>query len=391
MKICLVGKTYPIKGGISHYSTLLCQALRKKHDVLFIALKRQFPDLVFSLVCPGKSQRDFSKKIFSVANEAILDPVNPLTWLKAGRRIRELAPDITVFQYWHPFFALCFGTMAFYLKYVAKLKTCFICHTIVVHADRKENIIDIVFNKYAFCSVDRYLVHSRTQLKDLRKKKPRFSYQLIPHPTYEAFKFKKSISKGAAQKRLGLKNEKVILFFGLVRSHKGLKYLLNAMSRALKHVECTLLIVGEFYESKWKYLNQIRKLGLSKNVVIVDRYVPNEDIQLYFSAADVVVTPYTSADQSGIARLAFDFNKPVIASNIGSLAEAVDDGKTGILVAPADPEALAVSIIRFYEKNMEKGLVKNIRQQKGKCTWEKTVAAIEALAKISNAVNDSSV
>lgn len=140
-----------------------------------------------------------------------------------------------------------------------------------------------------------------------------------------------------------------MLFFGHVRPYKGLGVLLEAMPLVLQRIHCTLLIAGEFYEDGRKYLQQIDSLSLGVHVQIVDQYIPNEQVNLYFAAADVVVLPYISATQSAIVSLAYSYHKPVIATQVGGIPELVKEGKTGFLVRPDQPRELAEAIIKFYE------------------------------------------
>ena len=107
-KFAIVGLTHPFRGGISHYTTLLCEALRKRHDVRFYALSRQYPSLLF----PGKTQIDESDRSLAIEHEACIDSINPWTWLQTARKIARFAPDLIVYSWWNPFFAPAFGSIA---------------------------------------------------------------------------------------------------------------------------------------------------------------------------------------------------------------------------------------------------------------------------------------
>jgi len=105
--------------------------------------------------------------------------------------------------------------------------------------------------------------------------------------------------------------------------------------------------------------------------------VPNEEIGSYFSAADLVVQPYISATGSGVIQTAFGFNKPVIATKVGSLSEVVQDGKTGFLVPPRDPDGLASAILRFFREDKSEEFSNKIREESHRFSWEKMVGLIE--------------
>ena len=97
-------------------------------------------------------------------------------------------------------------------------------------------------------------------------------------------------------------------------------------------------------------------------------------------AADAVVLPYLSATQSGIIQIAYNFDKPVIATNVGGLAEVVIDGKTGFIVPPDNAPALAKAITRYYGEKREQEFSANVKTEKQKYTWDNLVATIEQLA-----------
>jgi len=167
----------------------------------------------------------------------------------------------------------------------------------------------------------------------------------------------------------------------LVRPYKGLEELLDALPAVRTRVPLHTLVVGEFWIPEQPIRARIQKLGLTPHVTIVNRYVPNEDLDLYFAAADVVVLPYLAATQSGVVQLAFGFGKPVITTAVGGLPDAVADGETGLLVPPGDRAALADALIRFFEGGMAARLGAHVRSQErmDAFSWEKLVEVIEAL------------
>jgi glycosyltransferase involved in cell wall biosynthesis len=179
-----------------------------------------------------------------------------------------------------------------------------------------------------------------------------------------------------AKRSLGLDGA-TILFFGFVRKYKGLEYLIRAMPEVLRSIQVKLLVVGEFWEDKGPYLKAIEELGLQGNIEVVDRYVPNEEVGLYFSAADVVVLPYVDATQSAIVSLAYAFDKPVITTHVGGLPEVVNDGETGFIVPPGDSEALAAAIVRYFGEDCASRFAANVKIQKNALSWEALVRLIE--------------
>jgi glycosyltransferase involved in cell wall biosynthesis len=224
---------------------------------------------------------------------------------------------------------------------------------------------------------DYYIVHSKEDEVNLRSMLPGSIIRRQFHPTYDAFNSDGIVSE-PCQKAIAVKSP-VILFFGFIREYKGLKYLLAAMPAITDTIPLTLLIVGEFWKDKVVYLKMIDDLGIGAHVKIVDAYVPNEDVDQYFNAADLVVQPYVSATGSGVVQMAFGFNKPVVATAVGSLPEIVEDGKTGFVVPPADPFAIARAVIRFFDENKAVTFGENIKNQQYRFSWEYLVNGIEKL------------
>ena len=242
MKIYVIGPTYPYRGGISHYNTLLCETLKKKNEVKSISFKRLYPSFLF----PGKTQKDLeSKKRIEVSSELTLDSINPVTWLKVFLKIRKEKPDMLISHWWTPFFApLCF-TLSFLTKHFTETKILFVCHNVLPHEGR---FIDRTLTKIALKRSDFFVVHSNEDYENLKAMLPSANVKQASHPAYEVFKSKK-ISKLEAKKNLGLKN-KVILHFGFVREYKGLKSLIETLPKVLEKVNANLLIVGEFWVGK---------------------------------------------------------------------------------------------------------------------------------------------
>ncbi len=208
---------------------------------------------------------------------------------------------------------------------------------------------------------------------------PGGTYKLVPHPVYEIFG--EVQEKLDAKHRLKIADENVLLFFGYVRAYKGLDLLIRAMPEILRELQVKLLVVGEFYEDEAKFRHMIGELNLNGHTEIISDFVSGERVNLYFSAADVVVLPYKSATQSGIVQIAYQLDKPCIVTDVGGLAEVVVHEKTGFVVKPQDPKALAEAVVRFYLEDRENEFVNHVRQEKKKYSWDHMISAIEAFPK----------
>ena len=371
-KIAVLGLSYPFRGGIAHHSTLLVRELRKKYAVEFITLCRQYPDFLF----PGKTQYDHSAWGLTEENHALIDSVNPVSWVKTALALKRDKVDIVVVQWWNPFFGLAFGTIANLLNLISNTKICFLCHNVMPH---ESTLLDRVLSRYAFLTSKYFIVHSDEDRTNLLSLKPRAIVRKNLHPTYSIFGDFSAYGRTEARTELRIAaDKKVLLFFGMIRPYKGLKYLIHAMARVVKSIDCVLLVVGEFYESKEEYLTLIKELGLETHIVIRDEYVKNEVVSLYFSSADVVVLPYVTATQSGIVQIAFGLNRPVITTNVGGLPEAVEDGKTGFVVDPQSPDKLADAILKFYSGNYEAKFSRNLKENPDAFSWDAEVKSIES-------------
>jgi len=164
------------------------------------------------------------------------------------------------------------------------------------------------------------------------------------------FDFGQKVSKEEAKVKLGLDpNDTYMLFFGFIRRYKGLDLLLEAMADArIKNKNLKLIVAGEYYEDGAYYENKLKEYGVEDKVKMHTNYIPSDMVRYYFSAADIVVQPYRSATQSGVTQIAYHFDKPMLVTNVGGLAEIVPDGKVGYVVQP-NATAIADAINDFYD------------------------------------------
>jgi len=380
MYIIIISTAYPLRGGIAHYNALLASHLRQRHAVETITFKRQYPKLFF----PGKTQEEsgHSPQAGMLPAPQLVDSINPFNWIRVAKEIRRRRPDLLIFKYWLPFFGPCFGTIAKLAKRGTATKALFICDNVIPHERRPG---DVMLTKYAFRQADYFIVQSDAVERELLKYFRGATYRKTPHPVYEFFGA--AISKTAAKKALQITAKNVILYFGYVRPYKGVMTLLEAMAnlrdRQNEIGETLLLVVGEFYDDEQKYRQRAQELNLNACVRLVADYIPNDQVAQYFCAADVVVLPYLSATQSGIAQIAYNFDKPVIATDVGGLAEVVAHEKTGFLTPPDSPRDLAEALRKFYREQREAEFSANVKIEKRKYSWETLVRAIENLAGIA--------
>jgi glycosyltransferase involved in cell wall biosynthesis len=274
-----------------------------------------------------------------------------------------------------PFFAPAYGTVARILKR-AGIRTCYLLDNVLPHERRWT---DLPLTRFGLAPVDCFVAQSDAVAAELRRFRPRAPLAKVPHPVYSIFDVRRD--REDARRRLGVTAREVALFFGFIRSYKGLMNLLQATARIPRERDFQLLVGGEFYEDDAPYRKAIRELGIADRVVLHDRYIPNEEVADFFSAANVTVLPYVSATQSGIIQIAFNFDCPVITTDVGGLPEVVRAGELGEVVPPEDPAALAEAIAAYFDGGREAVYGPKVAAEKGTYSWGRLVSALEQFAR----------
>lgn len=376
MRIAVVGPVHPYRGGIAHFTEMTVEVLAQRgHEVHPVSFSRQYPELLF----PGKTQFEpDADPPDAVRNTPrVLDSINPVSWFRTGFHIRDLAPDAVVFQYWMPFFAPAYGVVARGLQRHYGIPSVAVVHNALPH---ERHLFDAALSRYFLRACAGHIVMSDAVAEDIWDLcGPSALVEQIEHPVYQ--RFGDPIPSSAARERLGLPAEApVLLFFGFVRAYKGLQVLLEAMP-AIRHAlpEVHLVVAGEAYDDPARYHAIIEQHGLGDCVTWHDGYVPSEDVPAYFSAADLVVQPYVTATQSGVAQIAFHFETPMVVTDVGGLAEVVPDGEAGLVVPPQSPDALAEAVVRYAREDLGDTLRAGARRQKDRHAPDRLAEAVERL------------
>ncbi|MCM1568102.1 MAG: glycosyltransferase family 4 protein [Roseburia sp.] len=370
-KIILIGPIYPYKGGISHYTSLMCRTLKKEHDVYMLSFKMQYPKILYR-----REQKDYEDDTFRVdGTDYAIQTANPFNWFGVASKIRKINPDLVIIQWWHPYFAPCYFTIR---KLIGRIRVMFICHNVFPH---ERFPMDKFLTKMTLAGGNYFIVQSSQDENNLKSIKPQARYKKTVHPAYNTFKWQ-NMSKERGRELLQIKEEeRVLLFFGFVREYKGLRHLLKAMPEVLAKLDgVRLLVVGDFDGNKEEYLRMIHDWDIAGAVDIYDGYIPDKEVEKFFAAADLVVLPYESATQSGIVQIAYGFEKPVIATDVGGLPEVVIDGTTGYVVHQGDTLALADSIVKYFTEDRENDFIRGIREEAYKYSWDRMAQVIRELA-----------
>ncbi|MFC2031599.1 glycosyltransferase, partial [Chloroflexota bacterium] len=370
MRLALIGPVYPYRGGIAHYTTRLAQAIRQRgHDLLLVSFSRQYPQWLF----PGKSDKDSSQKPIEAGEAQYwIDSINPLTWLSTFWRIRSFRPDGIILQWWTTYWALAWFLLMALFHGFLHCPVIVICHNVLPHEARW-------WDPWLVRLVLRWGALLTTQSAEEREKLlgllPGAHVEICPHPVYD-FLSDQQTSRETARSQLSLPaGVPILLCFGVVRPYKGLRDLLMALPAVRAELAQVLLVVaGEFWEDKQSYSELVRQLGVEESVLIDDRYIPNEEVALLFSAADLLVAPYREVTGSGSVQMARGLGLPVVTTRVGDMAEAVR-GQAALLVPPADPEALAAGIIHHFTSNPE--AAPPVAPGGDSFTWDQLVTIIE--------------
>lgn len=368
-KVFIIGPCYPYKGGIAHYTSLMAKALEKKYDIEIISYKVQYPKFLY----PGNEQKDFENDSFKFKNtKYLINTINPFNWIQVANYIKKQRPDTVIVQWWHPYFSPCYWVLLNLIKH--KTNIIFLCHNVLPH---ERLPMDRFIVKRVLKVAHAYIVQSNLDEQNLYSLLPHANVVRTVHPTYNAFKLN-DLSKDQSRKLLNLNDEKILLFFGFVREYKGLKHLIKAMPLIKQQLsDIKLLIVGDFYQDKNAYINLINECCVQDCISIYDGYIPDKEVEKFFVSCDLVVLPYESATQSGIVQIAYGFDKPVIATDVGGLPEVVYDEKTGYIVPPKNEVALAEAIIKYFLEDKGSQFEENILEEAHKFSWERLVEIVE--------------
>ena len=370
MKIVVLGTAWPYRGGIALFNERLAKEFQKENDeVITYTFTLQYPSFLF----PGKTQYSEEPAPQDMTIVRKVSSVNPFNWIKVGRELKKMAPDLIVIGFWLPFMAPCLGTIARIARKNGKTKVVSVVHNIVPHEHR---IGDKMFATYFCNSVDGFVAMSDSVLNDLTlfdSVKPRV---FCRHPLYD--NFGKQVDREEALSELGLDtNNRYMLFFGLIRDYKGLDIMLKAYADSrLRKMGVKLIVAGEFYNNAEKYFDLEKELGLEGEVIWHREFVPDSKVRYYFGAADIIVQPYKSATQSGVTQIAYHFEKPMIVTNVGGLAEIVPNGKAGYVVEP-DEKEIADAIVDFFGNNRQDEFKEGLLFEKRKYAWSNMTKSVK--------------
>ena len=333
LRVAVVGPFPPTKSGVARHTAALAREIAQNNEVRIWSFKRLYPSFLY----PGASERSNSFAPDATQSEAVLDGINPLTWAKVVRQIRQWKPDLLVMPAWTFFIAPALG-------WIAKrsgVKTCMIVHNAADHeaAGWKARL-----SLWQLAQADRFVTHNAELAGQIKAHFPNHDVDVFPHPVFDDF----PDPIGSLPREAELE----LLFFGLVRPYKGLDLLVDAFAKA-NRPDARLTIVGEFWSGLDELQKQIAELGLGGQIELLPKFVSDADAAEYFARSDVVVLPYRSVTGSGVVPTAYHYGRAVLASDLPGLSDVIRDDETGWLVQPENVGQLARRIATLNRAETE--------------------------------------
>jgi glycosyltransferase involved in cell wall biosynthesis len=352
VKVCIIGPSKRFLSGISYYTIRLANALLTSSYVSVICFRKLLPEFLF----PGRAHvgKNISNLEFSQDVRVFdgMDYNNPITWYNAYNYLKAAKPDVIILQWWTSSVA----HMHLLLKIISiLLKSKLIIEFHEVVDPLEESILPIklysrIMGTILRRNLDAYIVHS-TPDKFLVAERYKIDLQkihVIPIGLYDHYG--EAMESKTAKEILSIKEEFVIMSFGLIRKYKGIPYLIQAFEQLPESIakRSRLLIVGEIWEDGDELLKQIKSSRYQDKITLLNEYVPDSEIPIYFSAASIVVLPYTRASQSAVAHIAMSFGKTVIVSEVGGLKESMGSYAGTFFVPPMNNDALKEQLIKHF-------------------------------------------
>ena len=356
--VVVVGPVSPYRGGIADTNNAFVQTLIEQgEEVVVFSFSLLYPSLLF----PGKSQFLDSDITSNFTSYRKINTLNPLSWWNVSSRINALKPKAVVFRYWTPWLALCYRTIA---SRIQSKKIAWIDNAL----PHERKISDKALLGSFLEGIDEIFCMSESVAETVKKHTEKPIHRLF-HPINNTLP--KPMGKAEAIEALGLDDTlEYILFFGLIRPYKGLDLLIKSLPQLLKsRPRVRVLVVGEPYESLQKYRQLASTLGVADMLFFHDRFVPTNEITLWFSACDWVVQPYTSATQSGITPMAVHFSKPTVVTNVGGLASGITP-QTGLVSEP-NPTALANALAQALSETQKFSTTEPFEALKEEKSWHR--------------------
>lgn len=409
------------KGGMSNYNTSLAKSLSTfdNVNVHIVSWTQQYPSIV---------PRDFKDKVsaldflegYNIPIKYITNYNNPFSWTATAKYIAALKPEKVIIQWSIAIQGLPIGAIVKKLKRLCDCEIILDLHFVI---QKEKSKIDEILTKRGISLADSYIVHALKTFEELQQIFPNKKFSLTEsgsrvgnegqniknviklfHPIYDLYQADPKFDVAAFKKEHGLK-EHVFLFFGFIRKYKGLHNAIQAFDLLAKERDdVSFLICGELFWNtlksenfvtklkktvfsivKWVFLNNaedekdynplalIDELALQDKTMVVSTFIPNEDVNKYFQTANAGILFYSRATPSGIESLSYNFNLPILTSNVGHFPETIKDGENGYMTKANTIEAMADTMKRFLNEPIPP---ENVSKSKEGFSWKTYAMAI---------------
>ena len=411
------------KGGIAQYNTALARALKDEGaQVTIVSWTQQYPAIIPREFVDKASRSDFLEG-YDIPVKYLTNWNDPRTWSATARAIAALKPDKVVIQWYNPTQGIPLNTIAKYLRKHTKAEILFDLHFV---AAKEQSSLDARLTRMALRHGHSFIVHAYKTAEELKAlfegeelsisldgtrtigQKPAANGQRtilkLYHPIYTLFKPDPAFDKEAWKAQHKLRKH-VFLFFGFIRKYKGLHYCIEAFAELAKQRDdVSLMIVGERFwqtvdqsklstklknavfgtlkklflkkaddERDYDPLALVDTLGLKDRTLVVDRFIPNEEVPPYFQAADTIVLFYETATPSGVESLSYNFKLPAVATRVGHFPETITDGFNGYLATPKN----IADMVRVMNASIEQPIPReNVVEATKTMSWANYAKAV---------------
>lgn len=364
----IVGPAWPLRaGGMATFNERLAYSLQVQgHEVEIITFTMQYPGWLF----PGKTQMSEEPAPEGLVIRVLLHALNPINWFFTARYVCRFRADYLILRYWMPFMAPCLGMLSFWSHLLgSRAKRIALVDNIIPHESFP---FSEWLTRFFLAQTDAAATLSVSVRADLLALGYRRPSVRLKHPLYD--NFGEPVDRRLACEALGLDPEfTCFLYFGFIRAYKGLDLLLEAFAdERLRSHRVRLVVAGEFYESPDRYNRIIQERNLAPHLVLMTRFIKNDEVRLLFSAADLVTQTYHHATQSGVTQIGFHYNTPMLVTDVGGLAELVDANQSGY-VCPPNPEKIADCMLDFLLRNRHTEMSARVAVKKQEFSWEEFV------------------
>lgn len=416
-RIIVFGPGPVFKGGISNFTVSLAKALEQygAAEVQIVSWTQQYPAIIPRDFYDRVSKKDLLEGS-RIKVKYITNYNNPFSWEATYRYIRDWKPDMVIFQWTITLQGFPIGHISRRLSRHREIEQVFVLHNV---KQKETSILDRIGTRCGLKYGKTFVVLSYPNVQELKEMLPELNFTCnetgerarddtrniikLFHPTYDIFKSNSDFDIEKAKSEMHL-NKHVFLFFGFIRKYKGLHNAIRAFARVVHlRKDVSLLIVGESFwqtlpdsvsakikralfefakslfiknadnEKNYNPLKLIEQLNLQNNVVVVNRFVANEEVHKYFQVADCLLNFYTTSAPSGVESIAYNFALPIVATRVGHYPETIKPGYNGYLAEPDNVESMADQMINIIDHPIDR---KHVVETAMKFSWKNFVRAI---------------